>query len=49
MCTQPRQTWLVPLLGVPLSHIAISSSCTNGLLDWTLPRYNLDRLHDEAT
>jgi hypothetical protein len=37
MRTHPRQTWLVPLLAVPLSHVALSASCTPEVLDRCVP------------
>ena len=37
MRTHPRQTWLLPLLAVPLSHVALSPSCTSDVLDWCVP------------
>ena len=48
MRTNPRQTWLVPLLAVPLSHVALSPSCRRDVLAWCAPNHDLNQLHADA-
>ncbi len=38
MRTHPRQTWLIPLLAVPLSNVALSPCCAPDVLNWCTPQ-----------
>src|SRR5690349_16157659 len=37
MREHPRQSWLIPLLALPLSHVALSPACTDEILPWCCP------------
>jgi len=48
MRDRTRQTWLVPLLAVPLSHVALSPRFPGDTLDYWLPGYDLAVMRREA-
>lgn len=48
MRTHPRQAWLVPLLAVPLSQLALSPCCPSDVLDWCVPGHDLAALRRAA-
>src|SRR5262245_5587442 len=48
MRAHPRQTWLIPLLAVPLSHVALSPRCTDEILTWCCPNRDHAEMRRDA-